>query len=765
MNYPPSILPLFRKKISRKFLLIFSFFILSVTGVVWACSDGDFDASEYSSFSPEPFVASQYSPFFYHSSSNYYYSSGGDYYNNTNDNSDTRYNELVTEDWNNYLNNKIDLKPLLFNSSLHGIDSVYSYFKGKTKVLPKGMPNVRSSSFEQKKTDSFLAYLRLAKECETFANQQSDNWDNTEAKNPTIPAHVGTDLLKAFNTAPDIFIKERLWFQLVRYYYFKERSHQSGAKNEILTFFEGNKEQFPENMMYYRTLGYIAGHYYNQKDYATANYLYSLAYNFSAEMKIPSNWSFHPQNESDWQRSLQMAQNDNERITLWQMLGINSDPTRAIDKIYVINPKSEKLDLLLSILVNMSEVTYRADTAKWKSMKSNVELVSNIARKNNTDKPYFWNLAAGYMNTLSGNYTTSKTFYNKAKTQLPKNDKLLAAQYKILDWTLYISQLKKIDAKTEGEMTEPINWLADLRDGKDSVKNLRFKEAVARSIRTLSALYLKQGNQLKANCFDSKTSFYTSNQNIESLKALMTKPEKTPFEMAMLRYYHLTIEDLEYHQALMLVYKEKINEAVPLMEKSGKNASFTLLGNPFTIHIRDCHDCDFAAPQKKTYTPLSFVKTIQTIKSEIAGGKNLYTNAYLLANAYYNITYYGNARTFYQTTIINAESYTALDLPAEFRQTFTSGKLAEKYYLLARANATSAEQKARCTYMASKCERNEIYNGWYKDNHKMLADERGDFGEIPKGKYFAELKSQYGKTQYYKEVLQECGYFRKYANK
>ncbi|SHF47524.1 hypothetical protein [Pedobacter caeni] len=752
----------FSKKYIKKFLLIFSLCLLSVTGVVWACSDGDYDDSEYSNFSPESFVATQYSPFFYTS---YYH-----YYGSADDDNNARYNAVVTAEWNTYLKSNIDLKSLLFKSDFPQIDSVLRYFKGKIKVLPKGIPDVKSAEVNQKLMGNFLAYLQLAKLCEIFAVKNVNYWEESDQKNAmSIPTGVLNDLARGFNAAPDQFIKQRIWFQIIRYYYFDStgKSEQNATENKrrVVKFFDAFKNIFPKNITYYRAMGYVAGFYYRQKDFATANYLYSLAYNFSAEMKIPNNWSFHPQEESDWQQSLKMAKDKEEQITLWQMLGINSDAPRAIEQIYSLNPKSEKLDLLLSRLVNISESTLRKDTAHRKSLRSNTELLSKIALKNNTNKPFFWNLAAGYLNTMTGNYTLSKAFYNKAKTQLPKNDKLIVAQYKILDWILYLSQLKKIDARAENDMTGSINWLADLKEGKDSIGNLRFKEAVAMSTQTLSVLYLKQSDLVKANCFQSSTAFYADHQNIEALKALMIKPKKTPFEVAMLRYYHLSMDDLEYHQALMLVYKDKINEAVVLMDKSGKNALFKLPGNPFISHIYDCHDCDFASPQKKKYTPLSFVKTMQAIKTEITVGKNVYNNAYLLANAFYNITYYGNARTFYENAITNAELTSTLDLPPAFRQTFTSGKLAEKYYLLARANAANAEQKAKCTYMASKCERNEVYNSWYRDQPEKLEWGTEGFGEIPKGRYFAELKSEYHHTKYYQEILQECGYFKKYANK
>lgn len=664
---------------------------------------------------------------------------------------------------------------MLFKSTYGGLDSVYKYAGGKLKTAPVNLPDLKASGLSKNQLDTFLPYLLLAKESETFTvNDVRYEW---EEKVKAVPpsAELRTALLNAFQSSKDDFIKERLWFQLVRYSYFEELQSEAGTindKGDLMTVFNKYESSFPKNAIYYRTLGYVAGHYYKQKDYAKANYLYSLCYNFSAEMKIPSKWSFHPQNESDWQKSLSLAKNNEEKATLWQMLGITSDGARAIEKIYELDPKSEKMELLLSRLINISEVPsygYEKDSsgfAEKKALIHDTELVSNIARKNNTAKPYFWNLAAGYLNTITGNYSVSRGFYNKAKTQLPKNDKLIEAQYKLLDWTLYLSQLKKIDAKSESEMVGAMNWLADLRDGKDTVQKLRYNRAIMHSVNVLSELYKKQGDLLKSNCFDSQTAFYANNTNIEALKALFNKPNKTPFEQVMLRYYPLKIEDLYYHQGLMMVYQEKTDQAIALMEKSGAKAQYKLPGNPFSIRLNDCHDCDFEAVQKVKYTPVSFLKAIKTLKSDIVAGKNMYVNTFLLADAYYNITHYGNARTFYQSYITGSDATSPMDIPVEFRQTLTSGKIAEKYYLMARNYAKTREQKTRCTFMAAKCERNDIYNAVYNDKSnkgKFYWD--FDFKGIPVGKYFVELKTQYYQTQYYNEILKECGYFKSYVNK
>ncbi|RAJ32234.1 hypothetical protein LY11_01917 [Pedobacter cryoconitis] len=764
-----------KQKISKKFLLIFSVCSIAVAGIVVACGDGGYyDDYENSSFAPEAFVSSAYTPFFFTSEISYY--------NGYNlDDSNTRYNQLVVSEWNSWFENQVDtaaLKTLLIKASAGNIDSAARYYKGKLDVLPTGLPELKNTKASKKKVNAFFDYLLLAKECEVYAVGPGDYWSYEKTPVKEVPADLENTLLKAVDQEKDPFIKERLWFQMVRYYYFKQRQYAANVPKidiPLPAYFAKEEAAFPKNMMYYRALGYLAGYYYQKGEFAQANYLYSLCYNYSFEMKIPSRWSFHPQNENDWKQTLALAKNGGEKITLWHMLGSSRDEARAIKEIYTIDPKAEKLDLLLSRLVNIREAqgqaskdTSASSQAKRMATAAERTLVGKIAIEEKTSKPYYWNLAAGYLNSLSGNYALAKTFYTKGRKQLPVNDTLVMAQYKVLNWLLYLKTLKHIDAKTEAEMVEPLNWLNSLSKNKKSITSLRYNSAIAQSMTILSAQYKKQGDVLKAYFFTPELAFYNSNERIEAAKSLLNKKNKTPFELAMLNYYSINVGQLSYLQAMLLVYQEKLDEAIVLMKQADTVNRTELMANPFNIKIQDCHDCDHLADKdKKHFTVLSFIEALKTIKGDLVAGKDVSRNAALLGNAYYNITHYGNARVFYYSASVT-ESYgdSPFSIPVPYRKIVTDSKIAEKYYLLARANAKTKELKAKYTYMAAKCERNEIYNVQYNNAIKEKQYSwQFDFSKIPVGKYFSELKAQYSQTKYYQEVLNECGYFNKYINK
>ena len=84
-----------------------------------------------------------------------------------------------------------------------------------------------------------------------------------------------------------------------------------------------------------------------------------------------------------------------------------------------------------------------------------------------------------------------------------------------------------------------------------------------------------------------------------------------------------------------------------------------------------------------------------------------------------------------------------------------------KYYIIAQKNAETKEQKAKMAYMLAKVERNDFYAvSYFMPNDYFYP--YGDFVSFKKWKGFEELKNNYSDTKYYQEVINECGYFRKY---
>lgn len=734
------------KMFSGKYWIILISACCASTGIILACADGWGEEYGVSNFSPEIFVANAYSPFFY--SWQFYYGIGHD------DQQDSRFNNNNVGEWKTFLQNQLptaELQYLLEKAGTAAIDSA---------------EKVNNKNTGAKKLQAFFAYLRLAKEAESFSlNNLVNRWDyqdNKEDKKPYDAAILNKKLQAAFIKTTDPFLKERYWFQLERSYFFNNTPQQA------IVLFSSNEKTMVRNTMYYRTMAYAAGAYYKLKKFSQANYYFSKVYDSCDELKTSAHYSFHPQEEGDWKATLALCTSNNERITLWQMLGIfYADEQRAISEIYQLNPASEKLDLLLARVVNKYEQRFNHSAGNYMDMPADSNslrglpaLVSTIAGAANNDKPWVWQMAAGYLATLDGKFAIANNWFAKAEKIVPAT-KPARAQLRLLKMINTISQAKRIDGKLESQLLNDINWLKDF-DAKE-IPTLRYTDALEWLKQQMAQKYRRQNDLLKAECFNSKPEFYASNKNVEGLKAFFSKKDKTPYENLCASLSAKKIGDLFEFQAISLTYSDSLDAAVAFMEKAGAGAATILRGNPFNGRILDCHDCDHEAAQKIKYSKLSFLKKIQEIKSKINKGEDIYTNAVLLANAHYNITHFGNARVFYEGKVLGESHSDPYFIDSIFRPMLTGTAQAIRYYNLALGNAVTEEQRARCQYMLAKCQRNEWYNSHvYNKTGDTYSEET--MVDIKKLDGFRALK-QYAHTQYYKDVIKECGYFQRYIQK
>jgi hypothetical protein len=718
--------------------------------VVKACGGGDWewgDDTSGSNITPEVFADTTYAPFFY--SDLFYY---GINYDNAHD---ERFNTSNTEEWQSFLGKEVKKEAiayLLTTADYNTIIATYNFYLGKNQ-LPDSMKRFSSSMHSgSAKEQSFLQYLTIAKACESFAvDNVRDSWDyDTRAKKPVTPPpfdNVQT-IEKLMQKESQDFIKERYWFQVVRYNFFNDLPSCAAS-------FENNKKNFSHSVTYYRAMGYAAGAYYKQKNYSKANYYYSLMYAANDPLKVVSYWSFHPQEEADWQQTLAMCANDKERITLWQMVGIGyADEMRSMKEIYKLNPADPTIDLLLLRSVNKLE-SQSYDTSIH--INATFEWCKKITDDGKVSNPFLWNVSTGYLAFMQQDYANAKKYYTLAEKKMP-NTTLAKNQVRLLTLLLKVESLKTITAADEQALLPDFQWLYKLTDS--TAPTFRFYTAQGRIKSSLAKKYAKQGDFVKSECFVSTTAFYASDKKIDELKVYLNKSNPTGFDVLARSFSAKNTDDLWEVQAVKATYRDDIDAAISMMEKAGKNSEVVLLGNPFNGKISDCHDCDHAQKQKVKYTKLSFLKKMKELKDNVTAKNDVYNNALLLANGYYNISHFGNARYFYEGAVIGAGQSSPYDIDSMFKTMLTDNALSTKYYRLALQTATDDEQKAKCLYMVSKCQRNDWYNQMFYTDRKN-DPEYGNNSNIDfiTWNAFSALR-KYKNTQYYKDVIRECGYFR-----
>ena len=752
-----------KKAFLKKLLIAFSALALLVYGTIFACADGDWGWSFDSNFTPETFVDKSYSPLFL--STDVFYGIGFDTDHRT------RFNSENIKDWSTYLEGKIDEKDLTFfltdSSSTDVADLNIYYKKGKTNKWTEKWN--KKFNINDSKVKDFLIFLSDAQFVETYSTQQFDSWNYDETVKPEVLSDSNWIklLVKKYSDTKDPFLKNRYWFLIVKANFYSDKPANG------ITFFNQTEKSAPKNTLYYRALAYVAGIEYKQKHYAKSNFLYSQVFDKCPTMRVVSAYCFHPQEQKDWKQSLAMAKTNDEKAALWAIQGYYNDEERAIAEIYKLQPKNQHLDYLLTRLINNQEnkidqsfkdktVLENKKRTKDSIQKSTINLVTKIAESDKTSKPYLWNVAAGYLETLNGNFKQADKNFIEAENKMPKTP-LAIDQVRLLRFVNNLSKIDQLNPENEKTLLADLSWLY-FGLPKNAVENFRYENASAWSKNYLATLYRSQKNTVMTEIFNHESNFYDNEKQLLNMKAFLSKANKTELEKIGTSTYEIKLADINYFQAVKATFDNKIPEAIAFMKQSDKLQNTVFYGNPFLGNIKDCHDCDHQATQKKKYTMLDFLTIIQKMQNDIAKKVDVYNNSLLLGHAFYNITHFGNGRLFYEGNIAGSGS-TPDFFRDPIRDMITNCSLAKAYYEKAFSAAKNNEQKAKTQYMIAKCERNDYYNKKYYSLNLSTWDIQDDQTNFIAWQGFQNIKANYSKTKYYKEIINECGYFKTYVQK
>ncbi len=382
------------KKISSsKLLLVFSAIGLFVYSIIYACSDnGDWGWAFDSNFTPETFVDKSYSPLFL--SSDVFYGIGFDQEHNT------RFNDDIVSDWSAYLKGSLsekEVKFFLVDSSATTVANIYSFLSTK-KSNASVTKWSKLINLKDKKIYNFMEFLYNAQAIETVSINK-DYWSYEPQKVVFYnDARRVKNIERLYNETKDPFLKNRYWLLTIKANFY------SNNKQITDSFFQKTESTVPKNTLYYRALSYLAGLEYRNHNYAKSNYQYAQVFDKCPRLRVVAAYSFHPYDQKDWNQSLAMAKNNDEKVALWAVQGYYGDEIKAIQNIVDLNPKSEHLEYLLTRLINNQEnkidksfkdrtVSQNKQIVKDSINKTALNLVTTIAATDATLKPYLWNIA------------------------------------------------------------------------------------------------------------------------------------------------------------------------------------------------------------------------------------------------------------------------------------------------------------------------------------------------------------------------------------
>ncbi|PZX20347.1 hypothetical protein LX69_00344 [Breznakibacter xylanolyticus] len=681
------------------------------------------------------------------------------------------FTDTNVKEWQKFFNQQVkpsDISYLLYQASTGEIDTAIFYIKSRNYPLtPRLMLNSLMKYPNATDAKDFLYYAGYARRCEPYVTYDANQWyyGDSDQSWRTDPSAMQTQIeggLKMMGLVQNDFIRERYLFQVIRL-----RFMQGDYRGCIDTYMTHKAVIKTGNTIQYRIIGYLAGAYLRTGHTAKANHLYSVVYDRCQPLRLSAYMSFAPADESDWQETLALARNNREKCVLWQITGVKHDPFRALTEIAAIDPTSDQMDLLLVRLINMAEERFLCEISDYygqqpvdqgdytlangKIAPEALQLILKMAQAGNTANPLLWKLAAGYLTLVSGQYDQANAWLAQVSSA-PQASPLMKQQARLLKLVNDIDRATLPDAAFEARITPELKWLHDApQEGE-----LRSSYAFAWCLYRLAQKHLAAGNAVKAHVLNRYTNprFYLESDNCDRMLAYMNG-QRTDFERFTLSIYPYTQKQIVQHQAVQLFYDNRLADALRKLDQVPGAGAFDLLGDPFRIRINDCHDCDHA-DTSPLYTQRTFIEKMleyQTIMTQ--NPDRVADCSFKLANGFYNATYFGNARYFYQTDLVDWGyfSYWTGDF-GNMNAKILDCTQAMKYYHKAMEASKNPEFKAKCCFMAAKCEQNIRY----------MRNELGEHEDFRSGKYFRMMKKEFANTDYYNDVIQECKYFRTFAN-
>ena len=244
----------------------------------------------------------------------------------------------------------------------------------------------------------------------------------------------------------------------------------------------------------------------------------------------------------------------------------------------------------------------------------------------------------------------------------------------------------------------------------------------------------------------------------------LSKNNKTAFEQLLTNAAISNLHILYNIKGTILLTQHKYMQAAEAY--SHTNIATRGLANPFVIHINDCHDCDYAMADSLasinkpvTYTGKQLALKLMELEMDTATqkGEALANTYFLLANAAYNLSIYGNswAMTEYPFNPNWDYGYDSINVHGYYED-YYSTKLAAYYYKKAMATTHKKEFGAQLCFMLAKCEQNDYYiSEFYSYNNEK--DKKKYYRE-----YFRLMKLNFGSTKFYAQAIKECEYFKDY---
>lgn len=627
-----------------------------------------------------------------------------------------------------------------------------------------------------------IDYLMFAKRCEPHVIAYGDGWTLPE-RDPELMLSLAEEGAGRFLQTESHFFRQRYAFQVVR------MAHYAGDWQKTVDYYNYLLPKFDRkrsSILYYWTLGHLAGALQKLGKYPEAAYRYAIIFKNCPSKRIQAFRSFQVRNKQDWEKTLRLCQSDVERATLYILRAATSKTLTVEDMetIYRLDPGNPQLELLLVSDVQQLENIFlrtRVTELKYgtKSLIKQREIaaqhllslerfVRQVAKEKKTPNPKLWQGMIGYLELLAGDRYAAEQSFERTKKALQKGetyDDHLLRQIDIWELLLEIFNLDGASAsadqaafrirsyKTFKTMPSFEPFLQDYLGARYSESKHPGK-AILAAYDVAAIMYNPRTDVLD----DLLQLANTENPVLlEQAMKIDTNPGQIIARLLDIKgAYLLSVGQPE--AALSVLRQMSAVEALKMPrfspfreifhEKINRPITDTILLNRREL-VEKLLDYEFKA------------------KAAVAMGQPIGAwYYYLLGLGYYNMSYFGyewEVMDFYRSgynwqRLAQGPVFPLRKSPNGNREN-TDVSMALSFFEKAMAESKSAELVARAAFMAARCQQKQWFctpDCTYKPGSKNIPL----LPEAYRGNY--DRLNRYKDTEFYQQIIKECSWLRAY---
>ncbi|MEL6275195.1 MAG: hypothetical protein AAFU03_08840 [Bacteroidota bacterium] len=665
-----------------------------------------------------------------------------------------------------------DLQALIYGRSENRLQQLLAIIRRPDSRLVDLSPNLRTNSFARHllkhRCEEVVEYLIFAKACEPLVGTNRNRFGAQSADVNAMRRLIETGR-SLFINVKSHYIRLRYAYQIIRLAHYLNDFDQVLSQYEFLM----PKVDADPSLIYYWIKGHYAAALLHTGERVRAAYIYSRIFEECPSKRESAYLSFSINSDEEWKELLLLCKNDHERANLYilRAQGKNARLVEEMRSIYTLEPKNRALELLLVREMQKLEMDFMGtdfNPRKQSNLAIGIprsgakerlinlqQFVIEVVRDNKVTRPKLWQLAAGFLELVAGDYFYAQQTFANLLPQV-KND-TLRQQLDIYQQVLGVLSLEALDDSTERRYFRLLTdeeLYATYPDFRKLV-NDKFREVYSKSGKSGKAYLMTYGlDALKRN-LDIRL--------INELKQIAVDTNRNGYDRRLLleRAGEEALYDLIDMEATYYLQRGQVRAAYQIFREI-PSTNWDNYGNytPFIPRLNDRVNfriSDTLRPYNKGEMMARMLE-LEEEAGTATDNDEAARKYFAVGLAFYNMSYFGYnwraADYFRSGTSANRVKQSAnsdfvfTDYNDGPLGNFENMSMERAYYFFerARTRADDPEIAARATYWCAKTERNQFYTTGQPGG-------RRPFG------YFKILADHYSSTEYYERVIEECKTF------